>query len=146
MFTKSSMKLLRLTAAMTAALVFGSVAHAQTAAATEPVTRAQVKMSAVDFLKTHRYDGERGVWMLKSDVEPPAGVKSRAEVKAARDEFLSANKFSETKGWEPLKSPRDLSTMTRAQVQSETGKFLATHTFDEEQGVYVERMPGKKTK
>lgn len=143
MFTKSSMKLLPLTAAMAAALMFGTVAHAQTAAATAPETRAQVEMSAADFLKTHRYDDERGAWMLKQGVEPPAGVKSRAEVKTSRDAFLSANKFSEKKGWEPLKTPRDLSKMTRAQVERETKKFLTTHTYDEEKGVYVESMPSK---
>lgn len=143
MFTKTSLKLLPLTAAISAVLMFGTVAHAQTDAATAPLTRAEVKMSAADFLNTHRYDNEKSMWVLKSGVEPPAGVKSRAEVKAARDEFLSTHKFSGERGWEPLKAPRDLSKMTRAQVERETKKFLATHTFDEEKGVYVESAPSK---
>ena len=146
MFTKSSTKTIPLAAAMTAALMFGAAAHAQTAAdtATAPVTRAEVKMETVEFLKTHRFDEEKGVWMLKSGVEPPAGVKPRAEVKAERDAFLRANRFSQESGWMPLKSgPRDLGTMTRAQLAAETKQFLATHTFDEIKGVYVETAPRK---
>ena len=145
MFTKSFMKLLPLTAAMTAALMFGAVAHAQTAAATAPETRAQVKMDTVDFLKTHRYDDVSESWVLKSGVEPPAGVKSRAEVKAERDAFLRANKYSEEDGWVPLKEPRDLGKMTRAQVKDETRTFLATHTYDELKGAYVDK-PERKAK
>ena len=104
-------------------------------------------METVEFLKTHRFDELRGVWELKSGVEPPAGVKPRAEVKAERDAFLRANQYSEEYGWVPLKSgPRDLGTMTRAQLAAETKQFLATHTFDEEKGVYVEKAPRKAGK
>ena len=141
MFTKFSIKSLPLTAAMAAALMFGATAHAQTASATAPVTRAEVKMERADFLQTHRYDDERGVWTLRAGVEPPAGVKSRAEVKAARDAYLSNNKFTARHGWEPLKAPRDMSKMTRAQVAAENKQYLATHTFDEEKGAYVMNDP-----
>ncbi|MEO6322361.1 MAG: hypothetical protein ABIR56_16875, partial [Polaromonas sp.] len=72
------------------------------------------------------------------------------EVKAERDTFLRANRWvTETGNWVPMKSgPRDLGTMPRAQLAAETKQFLATHTFDEEKGAYVERTPRapRKTK
>ncbi len=94
MFAPSSLKTIPLVAAMTAALMFGAAAHAQTAASTitTPPTSAEVKTNA---------------WTPKAGVQPPAGMKSRAEVRA------------------------------------ETRQFLATHTFDEVNGVYVEKPQRK---
>ena len=149
MLTKSSMKTIPQAAAMSAALMFGAVAHAQTAAntATAPLTRAAVKMETAEFLKTHRWDGAMEAWVLKPGVEPPAGVKPRADVKAERDAFLRANRYDADSGWVPLNpGPRDLGTMTRAQLAAETKQFLATHTFDEDKGVYIEKAPRKTRK
>lgn len=147
------MKAIPLGLALCAALMFGAPTHAQTAAATAttaPLTRTEIKMDAVEFLKTHRWDDNASVWVMKGEVDAPAGVKSREQVKAERDAFLSANRWdNRTSTWEPLKAgPRDLGTMTRAQVAAETKQFLATHTFDEEKGAYVESMPmtPRKTK
>ena len=148
MTTKSALKTIPLAAAMTAALVFGAAAHAQTAASPKAApARETVKMETIDFLRTHRWDDERSSWMLKSGVDAPVGVKPRAEVKAERDTFLRANRWStETSNWEPIKGgSRDMGTMSRAQVAAETKQFLATHTFDEEKGVYVAKTP-RKTK
>lgn len=147
MVMKSAMKTIPLASAMTAALMFGAAAHAQTAetTATAPTTRAEVKMDTADFLKTHRWNDEMSVWELKSGVEAPTGVKPRAEVKAERDEFLRTHKWqNESSTWMPLTAgPRDLGTMSRAQLAAETRQFLATHTFDETKGVYVEKPPRK---
>ena len=147
MVMKSAIKTIPLATAMTAALMFGAAAHAQTAESTAkaPTTRAEVKMDTADFLKTHRWNDEMSVWELKSGVEAPAGVKPRAEVKAERDTFLRANKWqNDTSTWVPIKSgPRDLGTMSRAQLAAETKQFLATHTFDEDKGTYVEKPPRK---
>lgn len=144
MLMKSAIKTIPLATAMTAALMFGVAAHAQTAASP---ARAEVKMDTADFLKTHRWDDNMSVWVLKSGVEAPAGVKPRAEVKAERDAFMRTHKWqNDSSTWVPIKTgPRDLGTMTRAQLAAETKQFLATHTFDEEKGVYVEKAP-RKTK
>lgn len=146
MLIKNSIKAIPLGLAITAALMFGAPAHAQTAEATatpEPMTRTQIKMDTVEFLRTHRWDDEASVWVTKAGVDAPVGVKPRAEVKAERDAFLSANRWDDkTDSWIPLNGkPRDLSTMTRAQVAAETRQFLATHTYDEEKSAYVQRMP-----
>ncbi|MEO6322968.1 MAG: hypothetical protein ABIR56_20010 [Polaromonas sp.] len=153
MLIKPSMKAIPLGLAMTAVLMFGAPAHAQTApdsATKPPMTRTEIKMETVEFLRTHRWDESASVWVTKAGVDAPAGVKPRAEVKAERDTFLRANRWvTETGNWAPMKSgPRDLGTMTRAQLAAETKKFLATHTFDEEKGAYVERKPmaPRKTK
>ncbi len=149
MLMKSALKTIPLATAMIAGLLFGAAAHAQTAAptATAPATRAEVKMDTADFLKTHRWDDDMSLWVLKSGVEAPAGVKPRAEVKAERDAFLRANRWNnDNSTWVPVTAgPRDLGTMSRAQLAAETKQFLATHTFDEDKGVYVEKAP-RKTK
>ena len=68
-------------------------------------------------------------------------MKSRAEVKAARDVFLRNNKWDATAGgWLPLAAtPRDLSGMTREQVKAETDQFLKTHYWDEESEGWLEK-------
>ena len=147
MTTKSALKTIPLATAVSAALMFGAAAHAQTAAspAAAAPTREAVKMETADFLRTHRWDDDMSVWVLKSGVDAPTGVKPRAEVKAERDSFLRANRWSnETSTWVPVKGgSRDLGTMSRAQVAAETRQFLATHTFDEEKGAYVAKAPRK---
>ena len=146
MLIKNSMKAIPLGLAITAALMFGVPTHAQTAeatATTAPMTRTQIKMDTVEFLRTHHWDDEASVWVTKAGVDAPVGVRPRAEVKAERDAFLSANRWDDkTDSWIPLNGkPRDFSTMTRAEVVAETRQFLATHTYDEEKSAYVQKMP-----
>lgn len=50
-------------------------------------------MERDEFLCTHIWNETSDIWSLKAGVEPPTGVKSRSEVKAARDAFLSNNKW-----------------------------------------------------
>jgi len=124
--------ILSLTLAMSLTTVCGS-ALAQAAPSAAPATRAEVKMDAAEFKKTHVYDQVMDVWVVKSDMEPPQGMKSRAQIKAERDEFLRNNRWSENGSvWIPLKGkPRDMSTMTREQVKAETIAFTKTHRWDE---------------
>jgi hypothetical protein len=148
MVMKSPLKTISLASVMTASLAFGA-AQAQTAdsSATAPPTRAAIKMETAEFLKTHRWDDDQSVWVMRSGVQAPAGVKPRAEVKAERDAFLRANQWNnETSSWVPISTgPRDLGKMSRTQLAGETKQFLSTHTFDETKGVYVEKAP-RKTK
>lgn len=148
MTKKFALRTIPLATAMTAAVMFGAAAHAQTAASPAAApTREAVKMETVDFLRTHRWDDETSAWIMKSGFDAPAGVKPRAEVKAERDAFLRANRWdNQTSAWAPVAGgSRDLGAMSRAQVAAETKQFLATHTFDEEKGAYVARAP-RKTK
>jgi hypothetical protein len=75
-------------------------------------------------------------------------MKTRAEVKAERDEFLRNNHYDAAKEtWVPLKAnPRKLETLSRAQVRSETRQFLRTHRWDDSSGTWVEQPPAKKKK
>ena len=60
-------------------------------------------------------------------------MKSRAAVKAERDEFLSKNRWDNVNSqWVPIQGePRQLSALPRDQVKQETDQFLRTHTYDE---------------
>jgi hypothetical protein len=99
-------------------------------------------MDLAEFKKTHRWDEQSDMWVLKSGVEPPTGLKSRVEVKAERDAFLRTHRWREPTGWEPLEQgPRDLSTLTRQQVKAETVAFMRTHRWDEEKEAWVEKAP-----
>jgi len=99
-------------------------------------------------LKSHTYDSATETWVVKKGYEAPAGMKTRAEIKAERDEFLRNNRYdSATETWIPLKAqPRDMGTMTREQVREETRQFIRTHTWDDVKGVWVDRMLAKKKK
>lgn len=100
-------------------------------------TRAKVKMDRDEFLKTHQWDQERGVYSLKSGVEPPVGVKTRDEIKAERDAFLAKNRWDEPASrWQPVKAERDMSTLSRQQVKKETEMFNRTHTWNQETNTY----------
>lgn len=72
-------------------------------------------------------------WVLRSGIEAPAGMKTRAEIKTQTSQFLRTNRWDEpTDSWAPVKGPpRDLSAMTRAQVRAETAQFIRTHRFDD---------------
>lgn len=141
--TASAMIGLALSAVCLSSQAQGSAA----AAASQPLTRAQVKMERQEFLRSHSWDPVNEVWTVKPGFEAPAGVKSRAEMKAERDEFLRNNRWDvATRSWVPIKGgPRKLDTLTRAEVKKDTQAFLRTHRFDEELGQWVETHPAKSS-
>lgn len=131
-------------------LMAAGVAQAQTAAADVscPRTRAEVRNECVAFMKTHQWSEEAGDWVLKAGggkaAKLPEGVTSREKIRAERDAFLRANKWNEASAqWEPLGAKtRDVSKLSRADVQKETRAFMSTHVWDEAAGSYV--LKGKK--
>ena len=105
------------------------------------LTREQVKMERDAFLALMRWDELTGMWVLKSGMEPPKGVMSRAEVLAMRDQFLRMNVYDDTVGtWVPVKAPRDMSTLTREQVNMETLRFLMMYRYDEQRNEWISKM------
>lgn len=105
------------------------------------LTREQVKMDRDSFLALMRWDELTGMWVLKSNMEPPKGVVSRADVLAMRDQFLRMNVYDDTVGsWVPVKAPRDMSTLTREQVNMETLRFLMMYRYDESRNEWISRM------
>ncbi len=92
-----------------------------------------MKMDRSEFYKMYTYDTVNDMWVMNPGMSPPAGVRSRAEVKAERDAFLSMNRYdSVTSKWVPISGkPRDMSTMSREEVRAETANFLRTHRYDE---------------
>jgi len=116
--------------------------HAQSTAMAQ--SREQVKMDRDAFLKTMRWDELTGQWVLKSGMEPPAGVLSRTEVIAMREKFLTMHSWNEAQGWIPLKEPRDMSKLSREQVNMETLRFLMMYRFEELSGQWVSKaLPGR---
>lgn len=111
-------------------------------------TRQQVKMETKEFLSTHTWDANTDVWSLKSGVEPPTGVMSRATVKAQRDEFMRNNRWDNAiSSYVPIKpAPRELSTLTRAEMRAETVQFMRTHRWDEPTEMWIENPPARKKK
>lgn len=111
-------------------------------AQTTGLTREQVKMDRDTFLALMRWDELTGMWVLKSGMEPPKGVTSRAEVIAMRDHFLSMNVYDDTVGsWVPVKGgPRLMSSLTREQVNMETLRFLMMYRYDEQRSEWVSKM------
>ena len=104
------------------------------------LTREQVKMERDTFLALMRWDELTGMWVLKSGMEPPRGVMSRAEVLAMRDQFLRMNVYDDTVGsWVPIKAPRDMSTLTREQVNMETLRFLMMYRYDEQRNEWISK-------
>ena len=110
-------------------------AHAQS------LTREQVNMDRDAFLALMRWDELTGMWVLKSGMEPPKGVTSRAEVLAMRDQFLRMHVYDDTVGtWVPIKAPRDMSTLTREQVNIEMVRFLMMYRYDESRNEWISRQ------
>lgn len=130
---------LTLAAASGPSLAQNANTGATAAAASAPLTRAQVKIDTAEFRRTHRWDVMSENWVLRAEFEPPEGVKSRAEVKAETVAFLRLNRWDEaTENWIPLKAkPREMSTLSRAQVRAETIAFVRTHNFDEATGTWL---------
>jgi hypothetical protein len=127
-----------------ALLTLSTLGHAQGAGSS--LTREQVKMERDAFLKIMRWDELTGVWVLKSGMEPPAGIMSRSDVIAMRDKFLMMNIYDDTVGtWVPVKSgPREMSKLTREQVNMETLRFLMMYRYDESNNEWVSKMRAAK--
>lgn len=132
MKTKIGITLLLVSALAT----FGSLAYAD-----GPLTREQVKMDRETFLRLMHWDELTGQWVLKSNMEPPTGVKSRSEVLAMRDDWLRMHSFDEPTGtWVTMGAARDMSKLTREQVNMETVRFLMTYRFDEAKSEWVSKL------
>jgi hypothetical protein len=106
-------------------------------------SRSQIKMERDEFLRTHNWNETSGLWTLREGVEVPAGVKSRDEVKTERDKFLRNNRWTEAGGWAPVQTPRNTSTMSSAQLRVETKRFMATHVWDEIDGMWLDKAARK---
>jgi hypothetical protein len=120
-------------------LSFAGAVHAQGAG----LTREMVKMDRDTFLSMFNWNEITSQWVLKSGMAPPQGVKSREEVIAMRDEFLSMNVFNETTSdFEPIKGgkPRNMSSLTREQVQREATMFAMMYRFDENGSKWVSKI------
>ena len=132
MKTKIGITLLLVSALAT----FGSLAYAD-----GPLTREQVKMDRETFLKLMHWDELTGQWVLNSNMEPPKGVKSRSEVLAMRDDWLRMHSFDEPTGtWVTMGAARDMSKLTREQVNMETVRFLMTYRFDEAKSEWISKL------
>jgi hypothetical protein len=111
----------------------------------QKAARAERRMTATEFLKTHEYDHINNTWVNKgggpATDEVPPDVRSRADVKAERDAFLAKNRWDNVNSvWVPVQGPpRDLSTMSREQVKAETQQYLKTHEYDEFAGKWVDK-------
>lgn len=104
-------------------------------------TRQQIAMERDAFLAMAQWDAFTGMWVLKPGMELPSGVKSRADVIAMRDRDISMSKWDAFTGmWVALKTPRDMSQLTREQVEMETARFVMMHRFDEYQNKWVSRV------
>jgi hypothetical protein len=129
-------------------LLMGGVAPGAVRAQTTPeapLTRDQVKMERVEFLKTHRWDSRLETYVMRESASPPQGVKSRAEIKAQRDEFLATHRWEDSTGWVPKTPAKPAgATLPREQVRNETAQFMQTHRWSEESDSWVERSPRKK--
>lgn len=118
------------------------IIHAQTAA---PLTRIEVKMDRDAFLATHRWHEATDTWVLKSGVVPPMGVKPRSEVKAERDAFLAGHRWdSQGSRWIPDLTPRQPSSMSRAQMMADMKQFTRTHEWSEDTGRWELLPPARK--
>lgn len=121
-------------AGMLAALA-GSVQAQPTSAA-----GGQVKMDRDTFLSIMTWDEISGQWVLKSNMEPPAGVLSRKDVLAMREEWLKMNRWDDDRAiWVPLGKARDMSVLTRDQVKMETIRFLMMYKWDEARSEWMPR-------
>lgn len=120
------------------ALALSPAAQAQSSG---PATREQVQMDTAAFLKIMRWDEITSMWVLKDGMLPPPGVLSREDVIAMRDKFLTMHMYDEALStWVPLKTPRDMSKLTRDQVQMETVRFLMMHRYNEATNQWVSKM------
>ena len=80
---------------------------------------------------------------MKAGMTLPEGIKSRAEVKAERDLYMSMHKYdTRSQKWVPMTTPRNMSTMSREEVKAETAHFLRTHRYDEPTSKWTERTTG----
>jgi hypothetical protein len=75
-------------------------------------------------------------------------VKSRAEVKAQRDDFLRKHRYeggADSGKWVPLTDEEaKASNKSRAQVREETRQFVRTHQWDSVKEVWQDVKPAMK--
>jgi len=114
--------------------------------ASKSPTRKEVKAETKEFLKMHQWDAVNEAWVVKPDMVPTTGLRSRADVKKERDAYLRTHRWDDTKeAWVELsQGPRDLNALPREQVKKETVMFLKTHSYNEDQNAWVELPVGKK--
>ena len=108
--------------------------------------RERVKMDRDTFLSLMRWDEPMSMWVLKSNMQPPAGVVAREEIKTMRDKFLSMHTWSEVNSdYVAVKgAPRDMKTMTREQVDMETARFNSMFRWDEPSSNWVKKSMAAK--
>jgi hypothetical protein len=71
-------------------------------------------------------------------------MKTRAQVRQDRDEFLSKNKWDPaTETWIPLEKPRQISQLSREQVRRETRGFVKTHEWDDYSETWKLKRPAR---
>ena len=110
-------------------------------------TRAEVRTSCVQFLKTHRWDDGASTYVLKEGAPVPEGVKTRAQIVSERNAFLSSHTYNDAKSmWEPIPGKgRDVAAepmecaKTRADVQKDCNAFLKTYRWDDGKAMYVKK-------
>jgi hypothetical protein len=121
-------------------LLAGALLSLSFTAGADGLSREQVRMDRDAFLSMMRWDELTGMWVLKPGFEPPAGIKTRAEVIRMREEFLRMNRYDEsTSSWVPLKSAREMSTLSRDQVNMETVRFTMMYRWDEQRSEWLPR-------
>lgn len=97
-------------------------------------------MDTAEFLRTHSWDPAEDAWVMNKDVTPPQGVKSRSEVIAAREKFLSENRWDKGFGWVLIKADKGtMPSKTSEQLKMEAKQFAITHMYNEGDNVWVER-------
>ena len=120
-----------------AVIAISPAAHAQSATPPGPAaSRMEIRMERDEFLKLHRYDDESSEWL---PIAPSTNELRRAEVKAARNQYLSTNRWHESNDAFVLilGAPRDMSTMTREEVKMERMQFARNYTWDNGKSAWV---------
>lgn len=103
-----------------------------TAESTAPSRRA-VQIDGERFVRSHHWDNAANQWLSNDgSKETPANGKSRQAVSAGLGDFLKNNRWDNVESkWVSLQQkPREISSLTREEVRTETRAFLKTHEFD----------------
>lgn len=137
------MKNFRVLSTLLSAIVLSASSLAQAQSTKPPAESARMSafMDRDTFLAMHRWDEMTGLWVVKSDMELPKGIKPRSEVMAMMDVFMSKHQWDNANAtWMPLTEARDMSKLTREQVRMETTRFLMMYRFDESRSEWVSKM------
>lgn len=110
---------------------------------TTAAAAAEMKMTSAQFLSMYTWDTVNDMWVMNAGMVLPEGIKSRADVKAERDLYMSMNKYdTRSQKWVPMTTARNMSTMSREEVKAETAHFLRTHRYDEPTSKWTARTTG----